>query len=171
MAESREFSAEGSMGNLKRLIVADNVVVSMDFVLRVDGEIIEDSSTSEPIQFLQGTGQVLPSLEGQLYGMAVGDHKEITLTPVEGYGEENKDAYSDVPRSEFPKEIPLQPGIELQLKDEDGDVHYARIEKVDARHVRLNFNHALAGKELHFDVRIVALRNASAEEIEHGHAH
>ena len=159
------------MSELKRLTVADNVVVSMDFVLKADGEVIEDSSTSEPIQFLQGTGQVLPSLEGQLYGMAVGDHKEITLTPAEGYGEENKDAYSDVPRSEFPKEIPLQPGIELQLKDEDGDVHYARIEKVDARHVRLNFNHALAGKELHFDVRIVALRNASPEEIEHGHAH
>lgn len=159
------------MSDPRHLKVADNVVVSMEFVLKVEGEVIEDSSTSEPLQFLQGSGQVLPALEGQLYGMAVGDHKEITLTAAEGYGEIDEDAYSDVPRSDFPKEIPLQPGIELQLKDEDDEVHYARIEKVDPRYVRLNFNHALAGKVLNFNVRIVALRNASAEEIEHGHAH
>jgi FKBP-type peptidyl-prolyl cis-trans isomerase SlyD len=83
----------------------------------------------------------------------------------------DEEAYADYDRSEFPAEIPLKPGVELQIKDEEGTNHYARIEAVDARNVRLNFNQPLAGKELTFKVRIVALRNATSDEIKHGHAH
>ena len=159
------------MSEKKRLVVADNVVVTMDLVLKVDNQVVEDTAESDAIQFLQGVGQVLPALEGQLYGMAVGDRKEIVLSATEGYGEIDDDAISDIPLSEFPKDIPLKKGTELQLKDQDGKVQYARIEAVDAHNVRLNFNHVLAGKELKFHVRIVALRTATPEEIEHGHAH
>lgn len=159
------------MSESKRLVVADNMVVTMEFALTVDGEVIEDTAESEPIQFLQGGGQVLPALEKQLYGMEVGESKTIILTPEEGYGPVDEEAFLDLDRSVFPKEIPLKPGIELQLRDERGEVHYARIETVEENSVRLNFNQPLAGKELHFDVRIVALRNATPEEIEHGHAH
>jgi FKBP-type peptidyl-prolyl cis-trans isomerase SlyD len=155
----------------KQLEVADHMVVTMEFTLRVDGEVIEDTVESEPIQFLQGSGQVLPALEKQLYGMQVGDGKTIVLMPEEGYGVVDQEAYGDYDRGEFPKEIPLQPGVELQLKDQDGETHYARIDSVNAHHVRLDFNPPLAGKELHFKVRIVGLRNATADEIQHGHAH
>jgi FKBP-type peptidyl-prolyl cis-trans isomerase SlyD len=159
------------MSEKKRLTVADNIVVTMDFVLKVDDEVIEDSAETDAVQFLQGAGQVLPALEGQIYGMAVGDSKEVVLSPAEGYGDVDPEAFQDVPRSEFAKEIPLQPGVELQLKDKEGHTHYARIDAVDAKHVRLDFNHTLAGKTLHFDIRIAALRTATPEEIEHGHAH
>lgn len=159
------------MSEKKRLTVADNLVVTMEYTLQVEGEVIEDTQESEPIQFLQGAGQVLPALEGQLYGMAVGDSKELTLPPEEGYGLVDEDAISDYERSEFPDDIPLQPGVELELKDQDGDIHYARIIAADDHNVRLDFNPALAGKALNFLVRIVALRNATPEEIEHGHAH
>lgn len=159
------------MTEMKRLTVADNIVVTMEYALKVDGEVIEDTQESEPIQFLQGAGQILPALEGQLYGMSVGDSKELVLQPEEGYGLVDEDAISDYDRKEFPKEIPMQPGVELELKDQDGATHYARIVAVDDNHVRLDFNPALAGKTLHFSIRIVALRDGSAEEIEHGHAH
>jgi FKBP-type peptidyl-prolyl cis-trans isomerase SlyD len=155
----------------KRLTVANNLVVTMEYTLKVDGEVIEDTQESEPIQFLQGAGQVLPALEGQLYGMSVGESKELTLQPEEGYGLVDEEAISDYDRNEFPKDIPLQPGVELELKDQDGDTHFARVVAVDDNHVRLDFNPVLAGKSLQFNIRIVALRNATAEEIEHGHAH
>ena len=159
------------MENPKPLKVEENMVVTMDFKLTVDGEVIEDSSESEPIQFLQGAGQVLAALEEQLDGMVVGDEKQVTLQPADGYGELDPEAYSDIDRSEFPEEIPMEVGIELELRDQDGDVHYAVIEEVKPDTVRLNFNHMLAGKVLEFSVHIVALREASADEIEHGHAH
>src|SRR3990170_7910934 len=116
------------MSEKKRLVVADNVVVTMDFVLKVDSQVVEDTAESDAIQFLQGVGQVLPALEGQLYDMAVGDRKEIVLSATEGYGEIDDDAISDIPLSDFPKDIPLKKGTELQLKDQDGEVQYARIE-------------------------------------------
>src|SRR3990172_7901368 len=78
---------EELMSEKKRLVVADNVVVTMDLVLKVDNQVVEDTAESDAIQFLQGVGQVLPALEGQLYGMAVGDRKEIVLSATEGYGE------------------------------------------------------------------------------------
>jgi FKBP-type peptidyl-prolyl cis-trans isomerase SlyD len=159
------------MSENERLNVSDNMVVTMEFTLTVENTVIEDTADSEPIQFLQGVGQILPALEKRLYGMEVGDQKTIILNPEEGYGLLDEEAYADYDRSEFPAEIPLKPGVELQIKDEEGTNHYARIEAVDARNVRLNFNQPLAGKELTFKVRIVALRNATSDEIKHGHAH
>ncbi len=156
---------------LQRMIVADNLVVTMEYTLTVEGEVVDSSEDSEPIQFIQGAGHILPALEDELYGMAVGDEKEIALLAEDGYGEVDEEAFADIPRSEFPAQIPLKPGIELQLKDQDGETHYARIESADGENVRLNMNHPLAGKELNFSVQISALRTATAEELEHGHVH
>ena len=155
------------------LRVADDIVVTMAYRLSVDGEVIEDSESEEGsrIEFIQGAGMVLPALEEHLYGLVVGDQKDITLQPEEGYGVPDPDAFADIPRSEFPSEIPLQPGVELQLKDEDDELQYAVIESVDNQNVRLNFNHQLAGKVLDFSVHIVSLRTATPEELEHGHVH
>jgi len=155
----------------KRLEVQDNIVVSMDYSLTVEGQVIDSSEGSEPLQFVQGTGQILPALEERLYGMCVGDSKQVTLSALESYGESDPEAFADIPRKEFPKEIPLNPGIELELKDPQGEKHYAVVHSADERNVRLNFNHPLAGKELVFSIRIVALRHATAEEQEHGHVH
>lgn len=155
----------------ERLTVKDNVVVTMDYRLEVDGRVIDSSEASEPLQFIQGTGEILPALEEQLYGMAVGDTKQVKLSPSEGYGETNPEAFIDIPREKFPKEIPLKPGIELELRDQAGEKHYAVIQSVDEKKVRLDFNHPLAGKELNFSVRITALRNATSDEVAHGHVH
>jgi FKBP-type peptidyl-prolyl cis-trans isomerase SlyD len=151
--------------------IEDDVVVSMDYQLTVDDEVIDTSEGSEPIQFLQGHGNIIPGLERALYGLAAGDKKDVVVEAAEGYGELDPDAYAEVPRSEFPPQIPLEVGIELQLKDKSGDILDARIDAVNADTVRLDFNHPLAGKQLTFSIQVVDLRQPSSEELEHGHVH
>lgn len=155
----------------KPQLVADDVVVTMEYTVKVDGEVVDSSDDHEPIEFLQGHSQVISGLEKQLYGMAVGDSKSFVVAPREGYGERDADAIADIPRSEFPDDIPLEPGVELQMEDEDGDVMNAVIVSAGDKTIRLDFNHPLAGKELHFSVQVIGLRQATAEELEHGHAH
>lgn len=151
--------------------VADGVVVSLDYTLRVDGEIIDTSEGNDPILFLQGHGQVIPGLEHAISGMKAGERKSFSVAPDQGYGEEDPDAYAEVPRSEFPENFPLDPGTELLLTDEEGEELEAFVISAGDEIVRLNFNHPLAGKNLHFEVEIAGLRNATPEELSHGHVH
>lgn len=153
------------------LKVQDGQVVSMEYTLRVDGEILDTSVGREPLEFLQGAGNIIPGLEQELYGMAIGESKNVIVQAEEGYGEIDPDAFFDVPREQFPNDIPLEIGIEIQVTDENGDPMSARIDSITDENIRLDFNHPLAGKELHFDMKIVDLRTATDEENEHGHSH
>lgn len=151
--------------------VADDVVVSIDYTLTVDGEIVDSTEGDEPLQFLQGHQNIIPGLERELAGMKIGDKKQVLVQPTEAYGEIDPDNVVDVPRDEFPAEIPLEPGTELEVKNADGEVLSATIAQVDKDIVKLDFNHPLAGKLLTFDVTIVELRQATDEELAHGHVH
>ncbi|GAB4530004.1 MAG: peptidylprolyl isomerase [Anaerolineales bacterium] len=152
-------------------IVSDDVVVSLDYTLQVDGEVIDSTSGSKPIEFLQGHGNIISGLEEALYDMKVNDSKHVIIAPEDGYGQIDEDAIIDVPIEEFPPEINLQPGVTLQVQDNDGHVMLAKIVNVADETVVLDFNHPLASKELHFDVKVVGLRAATKEEMEHGHVH
>lgn len=156
---------------MSKLTVQDGQVVSMEYSLHVDGETIDSSQGREPLEFLQGAGNIIPGLEDELYGMEIGETKNVIVAAEDGYGELDPDAFIDVPREQFPPEIPLEVGVQLQLQDGNGQVMMARIDTVEADRVRLDFNHPLAGKELIFDVKIVGLRDATDEELEHGHVH
>ena len=151
--------------------VEENTIVTLDYTLTVDGEVIETSTNAEPIQFIQGKGQIVRGLEEALYGLRVGESKDVIVSAEDGYGEEDPDAIADVPRNEFPDEVPLEPGVELQLIDQEGDELEAYIVSVGKKMVRLNFNHPLAGKELHFSINVTELRPATEEELDHGHVH
>ncbi|PWH14421.1 MAG: peptidylprolyl isomerase [Anaerolineae bacterium] len=151
--------------------VQDGQVVSMEYTLHVDGQLIDSSQGRAPLEFLQGAGNIIPGLEDELYGMEVGETKNVIVSAEDGYGELDPDAFVDVPRAQFPTEIPLEIGVELQVRDDSGRVLLARIDRVDDESVRLDFNHPLAGKELDFTVKIVGLRDATDEEMEHGHVH
>lgn len=153
------------------LSIQDGIVVTLDYVLRVDGEIVDQSSDNGAIEFLQGYGQIIPGLERSLYGMVVGESKQVTVSAADGYGEIDEEDYAEVPRSEFPDEIPLEAGVELQMRDQDGDIFDATIAEVREDTVLLNFNHPLAGKALEFSVTVLKLREASQEELDHGHSH
>lgn len=160
-----------SSTNQNDLKIQNNSVVTLDYTLRVEGEIIDSSEENDPIQFIQGHGHIIPGLEGELYGMGTGDSKSVVVLPDQGYGEIDQDAYADIPRNEFPAHIPLDIGTALQLRDQDGAVLDAYIDTVAEDQIRLTFNHPLAGKTLHFDVTVVDIRDATPEELAHGHVH
>ena len=153
------------------LKVADGQVIEMEYTLKVDGELIDTSAEHGPIEFIQGLGNIVPGLEKNLYGMAVGESKTVVVTAVDGYGEMDNQAYMEVPRDQFPQDIPMDVGTQIELHDESGQPMVARIDQVGETSVRLDFNHPLAGKELHFAVKIAGLRPATDEELDHGHVH
>jgi FKBP-type peptidyl-prolyl cis-trans isomerase SlyD len=155
----------------KPTTVADDVVVSIDYTLTVDGEVVDASEENEPLEYLQGYQNIIPGLESQLVGMKVGESKEVLVAPRDGYGEVDPEAFVEVPKSEFPKGFELKPGVDLQLQDQDGELVNAVIVAVIGNKVKLDLNHPLAGKELLFRVTVSDLREASEEELAHGHIH
>jgi len=157
------------MTELKK--VDDGQVVSMHYTLHVNGQVLDSSEGGEPLQFIQGMGHIIPGLEHELYEMKIGDSKKVVVAAKDGYGEIDTEAFMDVPRDSFPPEVPVEIGTELELRDQSDHPVYARIETITEENVRLNMNHPLAGKELHFDVKIADLRPATEEEVSHGHVH
>jgi FKBP-type peptidyl-prolyl cis-trans isomerase SlyD len=123
------------------------------------------------LEFVHGAGNIIPGLEREMTGMAIGESKEVVVAAVDAYGEEDEKAFMEVPREQFPEEIPLKVGTELQVQNQAGQPMYARIDMVGEKSVRLDFNHPLAGKDLHFSVKVIGLREATDEEKEHGHVH
>lgn len=151
--------------------IAKDTVVSLDYTLRVDGVVVDSSEKSEPIQFIQGHGHIISGLENQLYGMQIGEQKQVYVSAHDGYGEVDKNAFADIPSDEFPPDIPLKTGVGLQLRDQDGNIVEGYIVSVGEKSVRIDFNHPLAGKDLHFSIEVIDLREATTAEIAHGHVH
>jgi FKBP-type peptidyl-prolyl cis-trans isomerase SlyD len=151
--------------------VQDGVVVSMEYTLHVDGELLDSSDGQGPLQFLAGYGNIIPGLENEMIGMKIGDSKDVVVQPADGYGEFDEEAFMNVPRNQFPKDMQLEVGAELTVRDDQENARLALVESIESETVTLNFNHPLAGDELHFHVKVVALREPNAEELEHGHVH
>lgn len=143
----------------------------MEYTLHVDQEEIDSSKGQDPLQFLVGHGNIISGLEREMIGMKVGESKDVVVLPAEGYGEFDENAFMNVPRNAFPSDLPVEEGAELTVRDDAGQSRYARIDAIDGDTVTLNFNHPLAGDELHFNIKVVGLREPTAEELEHGHVH
>jgi FKBP-type peptidyl-prolyl cis-trans isomerase SlyD len=153
------------------MVVQDGQIVSLEYTLKVKDEVLDSSKGEEPLEFLQGVGNIIPGLERALYGMKLGDSKTVVVSPEDAYGAFNDEAFTSVPRADFPEDIALEKGTELNVTDEDGEEATAYVDSFDDQSVRLDFNHPLAGAELHFDVKVVGLRPATPEEMSHGHVH
>ena len=151
--------------------VEDGVVVSMEYTLHVDGELLDSSDGQGPLQFLAGYGNIISGLEEEMRGMKIGDSKDVVVEPKNGYGEFDDEAFMKVPRTDFPKDMPMEVDTELTVRDEEGNSRYARVDSIEDDNVTLNFNHPLAGDELHFHVKVIDLRDPTEEELEHGHVH
>ena len=153
--------------------VRDEVVVSMTYGLTVDGELIDSSENIEGdvIDFIQGLGQIIPGLEAAMYGMKVGQAKQVKVEPAQAYGEVDNDAFVWVPSEDFPDTIPVELGTVFEMREEDGETLLAKIIEIKDEQVHVDLNHPLAGKMLEFDVKVVGLRVATSEELEHGHVH
>jgi FKBP-type peptidyl-prolyl cis-trans isomerase SlyD len=152
-------------------VVTDDVVVSLAYKLTVDGETLDEAGAEDALQFLQGHRNIIPGLESAISGMKVGESKTVVVPPETGYGEVDKDSVDEIPASEFPEGVTPEVGMELEIKDKEGNEMYGRVLSIQGDTVTMDFNHPLAGKELHFEVKIEDLRAATGEEMAHGHVH
>lgn len=153
--------------------VAANVVVGLTYKLRLDDEqLVDEAEANDPLYFLVGHQNIISGLEKELLGMAVGETKKVVVQAADGYGEYDDEEQDTLLRSAFPDDIELFEGMAVELHDEEtGDIFDAMVIELDDKTVTLDFNHPLAGEELFFEVTIVELREATKEEIAHGHVH
>ena len=149
--------------------VEDNVVVTMAYTLIVDGETINSTAEGEALVFIQGYGSIIPGLENSLYGMEVGSSRPVRVPASDAYGEYELDNISSIPLSEFPEDLNLTSGLELEMEDKDGDIVYGKIVSIGKSRVKMDFNHPLAGKDLDFEVTVLDLRQATEKELEQGY--
>ena len=153
-------------------IAADHVIGIHYTLKNAAGEVIDSSSgATEPLHYLHGHGNIVPGLESQLTGHDVGEKLTVTVQPADGYGERDPRGEHEVPREAFPPDAPLEPGIQLGLRDESGAVVPIWISKVEGDVVHVDLNHPLAGQVLEFEVEIMSVRAATEEELAHGHPH
>jgi FKBP-type peptidyl-prolyl cis-trans isomerase SlyD len=147
-------------------------VVTFHYVLRNDsGSVIDRSQTDAPLEYLHGSGAIVPGLERALEGKAAGEKLKVAVPPEDGYGARDPNGRQEFPRDDFPEDLMIEPGMQLMVENEEGDEVPVWVLSVDARRVTLDLNHPLAGEKLHFEVDVVSIRDATAEELEHGHPH
>ena len=157
----------------QEMAVADGLVVSLAYTLRLDdGEEIDSAASDDPLVYLHGAGNIIPGLEDALSGMKIGDVRSVSVSPVDAYGDIDEDAFELVPYDAFPADVDLEEGMGLSMVDNNtGQQMYAYISELRDDGALLDLNHPLAGETLHFTVEIVGLRRATTDEIAHGHAH
>lgn len=149
-----------------------NKVVTFSYTLKDDeGNILDAASNAAPFSFLSGNGQILPKLEEAITGMLLGTKKSIKISAADAYGEYNEKAVQQVDRANFPDDAELLPGMQFIANSPDGHHMPFIISEVNDNNVTIDFNHPLAGKNLEFDVELLDIRDATAEEIAHGHIH
>jgi FKBP-type peptidyl-prolyl cis-trans isomerase 2 len=122
-----------------------------------DGSVFDSSEGRDPLQFTVGSGQIIPGLDKALPGMAVGDEKTVNVVSAEAYGAKDPNATQPVPRDQFPPDIPLEIGTQLQVQTPNGQMMTVSIVEVDDDNVTLDANHPLAGKDLTFAITLVAI--------------
>ncbi len=144
-------------------------VIAFHYELR-DGEgNVLDKSAGEPLTFLSGVGHLIPGLESKLVEMSVGDKATVNVPAEDAYGEHNPEFTAKVPRENFPEEV--EAGQQFQAEADDGQIAIVTVTEVTETEVTIDQNHPLAGMDLTFDVEIATSREASEEEVAHGHVH
>jgi len=152
--------------------IANDTVASLDYRLHLgDGKVVDESEPGDPLVYLHGHDEIVPGLERALEGKAAGDTLQVVVPPEDGYGEYDPDSVEEVPRTDLPADLELVAGETITGTDPDGDEMDFLIKEVKKDTVVLDFNDPMAGKTLHFDVTVRAVRAATPEELEHGHVH
>lgn len=145
-------------------------VISFHYTLKdKDGNLIDSSDGQSPLAFLVGSGHIIPGLENELVKMNVGDKKAVEVKSAEGYGEIRPDLIVKVKKTQFGDQE-LEVGMQFQINEEPNAPVFA-IQKIESDDVILNGNHPLAGIDLFFNVEVTEKRDATKEEVAHGHAH
>lgn len=153
-----------------------HTVATVTYSLAIEGEHVETADKSKPLTFLVGAQSMIPGFEQQLLGKEPGDSYDITVSPAEGYGAPNPEAVVDLPKDVFKVEGELQEdllveGNVIPLQDQEGNPMQGVVQEIGEDTVKMDLNHPLAGKTLHFKGEVLEVREATEEEIAHGHVH
>lgn len=152
--------------------ISDKKVVSIHYHLTDDsGEVIDSSEGQDPLTYLHGAGGLIPGLEEELEGKSAGDQLTVSVSPDKGYGEFQDSLVQTVPLEIFEGVESVEVGMQFQTSEENGSSRLISVTDVQGDQVTVDGNHPLAGMSLNFDVTVVAVRDATPEELDHGHAH
>ena len=147
-------------------------VVSIDYTLTNDeGQTLDASTDEQPMIYLHASSSLIPGLEKELDGKTIGDQFKVSVQPEDAYGSVNPEMVQQVPKNSFEGVDDIQAGMQFQAQGPEGQMQIVTIEEVSGENVTVNGNHPLAGQVLHFDVTVKDVREATEEEIEHGHVH
>lgn len=147
-------------------------VVSFHYTLtNKTGETLDTSSGAEPLTFMEGSETILPALEAQIRLMQIGDRKKVNLAAADGYGVHNPELVLQLERSELAHIPNLKEGDQLQAQSKDGGPMVFTVKTLTDKEIHLDGNHPLAGVDLSFDIEVTNTRDATDEEVAHGHAH
>lgn len=151
--------------------IAKHKVVSINYTLKDESDTVIDSSEGgEPLAYIHGIGNIIPGLENALNGKSVGDKLSVTIAPDEAYGERDDDMVQTVPRNRFEPGVDIEAGMQFHTQSDHG-MQVVTVTHVDQESVTVDANHPLAGITLHFDVEVMGVRDATADELSHGHVH
>ncbi len=150
--------------------IAKHTVVTIDYTLTDDaGTVIDSSRGQAPLAYLHGLGNLIPGLESALEGQTAGASLQVRVEPEQGYGVRDQRLVQAVPREAFEGDE-LEAGMRFRARTADGEMVFMVVE-VGREEVTVDGNHPLAGVPLNFDVKVVGVRAATAEELDHGHVH
>lgn len=151
--------------------IGDNSVVSITYTLKNnDGEVLDSSEGRGPLSFIQGIGAVIPGMEKAVLGKKAGDSFSVTIPPTEGYGDYNEELIFTIGKDKIDGIESFETGMQVQAQTKEG-VQLMTVKEVHDDSVKFDGNHPLAGEELNFDITISEVREATPEELEHGHVH
>ena len=153
--------------------IAQNTVVEFAYELEVDGQVVDHTVKERPLDYIHGTGSLLPKLEEHIEGMVAGDKFDVTLSPADGYGEVDPDRVIDLPKAAFEvngeiREDLLVPGNTIPMMNSMGAVIPGVVVEVTEDTVKMDLNHQMAGKTLHFKGEVVSVREATEKELTEG---
>ncbi|AEP31115.1 FKBP-type peptidyl-prolyl cis-trans isomerase [Brumicola nitratireducens] len=152
-------------------MIADQKVVSLNFTVKDSEEqIIDSSEGGAPLVYLHGQKNIIPGLEAALEGKAIGDEFDVTIEPAEGYGDYNEEILQVMPKEAFQGVETIEPGMVFTAQTQKGPVQLA-VTKIEGEEVTVDPNHPLAGKTLNFTGSVIEVRDATEEELAHGHVH
>lgn len=151
-------------------MIAQNKIVSIEYEVfnQADNALLDSNKGGSPLEFLVGSGQVINGLENALIGANIGDNVKATISPEDAYGAYQSDFIQEVPKEQF-EGIELKTGMTLFGQGEDGQTVQVSVKDFNNEYVIIDYNHPLAGKTLHFDVKVLDVRDATEAEILHSH--
>ena len=154
------------------LLIGENSVVSVSYKLTDDaGKVLDSSDGSKSMVYLHGAGNIVPGLEKALVGKGEGDSLKVRVEPAEAYGEIILDGVKTIERSAFEGVDVVEVGMAFEAQAPDGSAQHIMVTKVEGDNVTIDINHPLAGVALNFDIKILSVREATKEELDHGHTH